>query len=412
MSSEPASSPPTLPNTRPNTPPHQRRRGLRVAAVVVVVAAAAVVVFGVVSRTSNAARLQERATEQSVPTVVLIRPGRSAPGGNLDLPGRLEAYSRAPIYARISGYLKSWKVDIGAPVKAGQLLAEIETPDLDQQLLQAKADLASTRANASLAGSTAKRWQSLVAADAVSRQEADEKAGDLVTKQAIVSASQANVNRYLAMKAFTRIVAPFDGTVTSRTTDVGALINAGGGAGQELFVVSDTRRLRVYVGIPQNFVSVIRRGTGARISVPEHPGRFYQATVESTSQAVNAASGSMLVQLVVDNAQAELLPGGYASVSFELPRDVATLNIPPGALIFGKAGPRVATVGADDKVVLKAVTIARDLGKVIELASGLGPDDRIIESPPDSIADGDPVRIAKAPAGNDAGIAGAPRAKS
>ena len=406
---------PSTPATPALTPvaapsPIVPRRRLGVVAVVVLIAAAAVVTFGVVTRSSNAARLQQRATDQTIPTVTLITPARSAAAATLELPGRLEAYARAPIYARISGYLKSWKVDIGAPVKAGQLLAEIETPDLDQQLLQARADLASTRANATLAGTTAKRWQSLVAADAVSRQEADEKAGDLVTKQAIVTASQANVDRYLAMKAFTRIVAPFDGTVTSRSTDVGALINAGGGAGQELFVVSDTRRLRVYVGIPQNYVSVIRRGTGARIGVPEHPGRFYQATVESTSQAVNAASGSMLVQLAVDNAAGELLPGGYASVSFDLPRDVATLSIPPGALILGKAGPRVATVGADDKVVLKPVTIARDLGRSIELASGIEANDRIIESPPDSIANGESVRVAATPA-KDAAPTAAPRAK-
>ena len=369
------------------------RRGLRIGALALLVVAIVVVAAGVLTRASDAARLHERAEVSAVPTVVVVAPARAAAAATLELPGRLEAYSRAPIYSRVSGYLKSWKVDIGTSVKAGQLLAEIETPDLDQQLLQARADLASAKANASLAGSTAKRWQSLVAADAVSRQEADEKAGDFTTKQSVVNASQANVDRYVAMKAFTRIVAPFGGTVTARNTDVGALINAGGG-GPELFVVSDTKRLRVYVGIPQNYASVIRPGTKARLAVPEHRGRSYPATVESSARAVNAASGSMLIQLAVDNANGELLPGGFANVSLDLPSDAGVLSIPPGALIVGKSGLRVATVGTGDRIVLKPVTIARDLGRVIELASGVDANDRIVESPPDSIADGDVVRVA------------------
>jgi RND family efflux transporter MFP subunit len=208
------------------------------------------------------------------------------------------------------------------------------------------------------------------------------------------------------MKNFTRIVAPFDGTVTARSTDVGALINAGSGAGPELFVVSDTRKLRIYVSVPQNYASLIKRGTKARMSVPERPGQFYDATVESSAQAVNIASASMLIQLAVDNAKGELLPGSFANVSLELPHDVQILNIPPSALIFDKAGPRVAIVGADNKVVLKPVVIARDLGKVIELSSGVAPGDRVIESPPDGIAQGDKVQIAAA----EPKVAGAPAA--
>jgi RND family efflux transporter MFP subunit len=367
---------------------------LRIAGAVLAAVAVVVVVAGIATRRSDAARLRERADAQAVPTVVVIAPGKSSSASTLDLPGRLEAYSRAPIYARVSGYLKNWKVDIGTPVKAGQLLAEIETPDLDQQLLQARADLASAQANSALAGTTAKRWQSLLASDSVSRQEVEEKAGDFTTKQSMVNAAQANVDRYVAMKGFARIVAPFDGTVTSRTTDVGALINAGGGAGQELFVVSDTRKLRVYVTVPQNYVSLVRRGTKARMRVPEHPGKSYSATVESASQAVNIASGGMLIQLAVDNTNAELLPGGFASVSLDLPGDAGALSIPPSALIFDKSGLRVATVDADSKVVLKNVTIARDFGKVIEIGSGLAADDRVIESPPDGTANGDLVQVA------------------
>ena len=370
------------------------RRTLYVAGAAIVVIALVVVITGVAMRKGDAALLRERANKQAVPTVTVIAPGKAGAPTTLDLPGRLEAYARASIYARVSGYLKSWKVDIGTTVKVGQLLAEIETPDLDQQLLQARADLASARANAALAGSTAKRWQTLVDSDSVSRQEVDEKVGDFTTKQSVVNAAQANVDRFLAMKSFARIVAPFSGVVTARSTDVGALINAGGGTGPELFVISDTRKLRVYVSVPQNYVSLIKRGTAARLSVPENPGKFYAATVDSSSQAVNIASGGMLIQLAVDNSNADLLPGGFANVSLDLPRNTEALSIPPSALIFDKAGLRVATVGPDSQVTLKTVTIARDYGKFIELASGLVADDRVIESPPDGITNGELVHVA------------------
>lgn len=388
-------------NPTPNSPPAISPRALRLGGITLAVLALAVVVIGVVGRRSDAAALKERADAQAIPTVVLIAPGRAGTGAGsgLELPGRLEAQARAPIYARVAGYLKSWKVDIGTPVKAGQLLAEIETPDLDQQLLQARADLASAQANASLATATAKRWQSLLASDSVSRQEADEKANDAATKQAMVNAAQANVDRFLATKNFTRIVAPFDGTVTARTTDVGALINAGGGgAGQELFVVSDTRKLRVYVSLPQNYVALIKRGGKAQLKVPERPGQVYTAAVESMSQAVASGSGSMLIQLSVDNSKGELLPGSFASVKLDLPVNEQTLSIPPSALIFDKSGLRVATVDGANKVKLKPVTILRDFGKTIELASGLSADDKVIESPPDGVVDGDEVRIAQAAA--------------
>jgi RND family efflux transporter MFP subunit len=381
-------------------PPAISRRKLRIAGIVLVVVAAGVAVAGIATRAADNKTLRERADAQSVPTVSVIAPGNSGDAGALELPGRLEAYSRASLYARVSGYLKSWKADIGTPVKAGQLLAEIETPDLDQQLLQAKADLASAQANASLAGTTAKRWQSMLGSDSVSRQEADEKTGDAATKQAMVNAAQANVDRVQALKGYTRIVAPFDGIVTSRNTDVGALINAGSGAGPELFSISDVRKLRVYVSVPQSYASIVKVGAKAKLAVPERPGKSYSATVESSSGAVNVASGSMLIQLAVDNAAGELLPGSFANVSLEQPRTVGGLSIPPSALLFDKSGLRVATVGADDKVVLKRVTILRDLGKVIELGSGIVAGDRVIETPPDGIADGDLVRIAKADAKN------------
>ncbi|HEY0178059.1 MAG TPA: efflux RND transporter periplasmic adaptor subunit [Dokdonella sp.] len=391
------------PNTSP--PPQISPRKLRFAGLVAIVLLVIVVVTGLVTRAHGDARLRDWTDDQAVPTVAVVTPGTKSGSTSLDLPGRIEAYTRAPLYARVSGYLKSWTADIGTSVKAGQLLATIETPDLDQQLLQAKADLASAQANAALAGTTAKRWQSMLGSDSVSKQEVDEKTGDYAAKQALVKAAQANVDRLEALKSFTRIVAPFDGVVTARETDVGALINAGGGVGQELFVVSDTKKLRVYVNVPQNYVPDVPAGTKATITVPEHPNKTYTATVAASAGAVNVASGTTLMQLVVDNAAGDLLPGGFANVSLELPHATASaLSVPASALIFDSAGLRVATVDADNKIRLKKVAIGRDLGKTIELSSGLAADDRVVETPPDGLADGEPVRIAeKAQAGAPAG---------
>lgn len=376
---------------------HPNRR-LRWAGLILVVLAAAVLASGIITRRSQATELRSRADLQAMPTVVVIHPADAAASATLELPGRIEAYARTPIYARISGYLKRWVADIGTPVKAGQLLAEIETPDLDQQLLQAQAELTTARSNAALATSTAKRWQALLATDSVSRQEADEKAGDLAAKQSVVNALQANLERVQALKRFARIEAPFDGVVTARQTDVGALINVGGAPGSELFVVSDLRKLRLYVNVPQAYVATLAKGHTAQLSVPERPGKTYPATVQSMAHAISAGSGSMLVQLAVDNRNAELLPGGYATVRFPMPKVAGALAVPPSALITGKDGLRVATVDAGDKVVVKPVTVSRDLGASIEIAAGLAPDDRVIESPPDGLASGDAVHVAAAAA--------------
>jgi RND family efflux transporter MFP subunit len=376
----------------PSTPGISRRK-LRIAGILAVIVALAIVVIGLVSRASGNARLREWTDTQAVPTVAVVAPAPAGDSGTLDLPGRLEAYSRAPLYARVSGYLKSWKVDIGAKVKAGDLLAEIEAPDLDQQLLQAKATLGTAQANSSLAQTTAKRWQAMLATDTVSKQDVDEKVGDYAAKQATVNAARADMERVQALKGFLRIVAPFDGVITARNTDVGALINVGGAAGQELFVVSDTTKLRVYVSVPQTYVPSIPPGTKAMITVPDRPGKKYAATVESSSQAVNVSSGSTLMQLGVDNANGDLLPGGFANVSLQLPTDASALRIPSSALLFDKNGLRVATLGAGDKILLKKVTIARDMGQTIEIGSGLDANDRVVQNPPDGIADGDLVHV-------------------
>jgi RND family efflux transporter MFP subunit len=375
-------------------PPVFSRSKLWTVLLILAVVAAAVVVQGLLARKADHQQLKVLADKQSVRTVNVITPAVSPASPSMELPGRIEAFSRAPIYARISGYLKTWKADIGTPVKAGQLLAEIDTPDVDQQILQAKAELASTQATAALSENTAKRWQSLQTTNFVSAQAVEEKMGDLRAKQAMVNASQANVNRLQALKNFSRITAPFDGVVTARNTDVGALVNVGGAPGTELFVVSDVRRLRLYVQVPQNQVAAIHKGSVAKFSVPEQPGKVFMATVQSMAQAIQAGSGSMLVQLAADNKQGSLLPGGYAQVSFDMPAHSAHLNIPPSALIFTKTGIQVATVDAQNKVVIKPVVVAKDHGVRLELLSGLESTDRVIENPPDGVMEGDLVKVA------------------
>jgi membrane fusion protein, multidrug efflux system len=371
-------------------------RKLALVALTAGVALLLIVVSGIRGREESEAKLTQWTDEQAIPTVAVARPDAKALQANIDLPGRLEAYYRAPIFARVSGYLKTWTADIGAKVKAGQVIAEIEAPDLDQQLLQARADLASQEASASLSEATLARRKTLVASNFVSMQEIDERTADLSNKKAAVKAGEANVERLEALAGYKKISVPFDGVVTARDTDVGALINAGGGSGPPMFVVSDISRLRVYVNVPQTYVPTIRIGAKAVISVPEYPNRTFPATVEASSQSVDVASGTTRMQLVLDNAGGELLPGGYASVRLNLQRDSAPLHIPASALIFNQNGLRVATVGADDRVVFKTVTIARDLGRDIELASGLSGDDRVIVAPPDGLADGDQVRVAGA----------------
>jgi RND family efflux transporter MFP subunit len=374
--------------------PAKSPRGLLVAGIFVV-GAGAVVAGGLLTRHSQAEQLQEGASARSVPTVALVSM-TDAPSAPLDLPARIEAWSRAPIYARVSGYLGAWKEDIGARVKAGQVLATIETPDLDQDLSQAQAQLAVARSALALSESTAKRWQLLVAQNAVSKQEADEKQSDWIAKKSTVAALQASVDRQQVLKRYTRLVAPFDGVVTARNTDVGALVSAGSGAsGAELFVVSDLRKLRVYVQVPQRQVALIKPGSAAVLTVPERAGQTFKATVQSLSQAIGTGTGAMLVQLAVDNTGGELLPGAYANVRFDMPADAGAVIVPPGAVILGKAGPQVAVVGDGNRVQLKKVAIARDLGSAMQL-DGVTRNDRIIDSPPDGIANGDAVRVAQA----------------
>jgi membrane fusion protein (multidrug efflux system) len=373
-------------------PPVSRRK-LGLVGIVGLCAAGAIVVTGIMARAKTDEDLKTWTDNQAIPTVAVAPPDARVLNATLDLPGRLEAYYRAPIFARVSGYLKSWSADIGAQVKAGQVIAEIEAPDLDQQLLQARADLASQQSSARLSEATLTRRRSLIASNFVSMQEIDERTADLANKKAAVNSGQANVERLEALAGYKKITVPFDGVITQRNTDVGALISGGTGTGPAMFVVSDIKKLRVYVDVPQSYVPAIKVGAKAIITVPDYPNRTFPATVEASSQSVDVASGTTRMQLALDNAKGELLPGGYANVKMSLARDAVPLHIPASALIFNQNGLRVATVGPDDKVLFKTVTIARDLGRDIELASGVTPDDRIVTAPPDGLADGDQVRV-------------------
>ena len=369
------------------------RRKLGIFSIVAVIAALMLVVSGIRAREDSSAKLREWTDNQAIPSVAVIFPDPGVLSATIDLPGRLEAYYRAPIFARVNGYLKSWRADIGARVKAGEVIAEIDAPDLDQQLLQARADLANQQASAKLSEVTLARRKTLIASNFVSMQEIDERTADLSNKNASVNASQANVERLEALAGFKKITVPFDGIVTARSTDVGALINAGGGSGPPMFVVSDIGKLRVYVNVPQTYVPAIRIGAKAVISVPEYKDRTFDAMVEASAQSVDVNSGTTQMQLALDNAAGELMPGAFTNVRLSLQRDGVPLNIPASALVFDQNGLRVATVGPDDRVLFKTVKIARDLGRNIELASGVSLEDRIINAPPDGIVDGDQVRV-------------------
>jgi RND family efflux transporter MFP subunit len=374
----------------------QSLRRLKKTGIIALLAFVAIAAFGIGSRLFDRSSLAKKTDAEAIPTVAVIMPKQGVTDQTLVLPGDIQAFFEAPIYARVSGYLKSWDQDIGAHVKAGQLLAEIDTPDLDQQLNQAKADLAVAQSNEDLADVTSKRWQALIKKDAVSQQDADEKSGDAQAKKAAVVAAQANVQRLMALEGFKRIVAPFDGTVTARETDVGALINAGGGTGPELFKVADIHKMRIYVRVPQALSGSLEPGQTAELRLPQHPNQALQAVVVTSAHAIDPTSRTLLVELQIDNANGELQPGTYAQVHFKLPNNPNIMRLPTSALLFREDGLRVATVGPDDKVFLKPVTIGRDLGTEVEISSGLTATDKIIDSPSDSIAEGDAVQPVQA----------------
>jgi len=365
---------------------------LRIAGLVVAIIAIGIAVAGILVRVSHANDLQKDVDSQYV-TVKVVNPLLGPSEQELILPGNVRADLDAPIYARVTGYLKAWHTDIGTHVKKGQILAEVETPELDQQILRAKADLATAESKWEIAEVTAKRWQNLLVTDSVSHQEGDEKVASAKAKHDELNATRANLESLLASQSFQRIVAPFDGVVTERNTDIGKLISPGSSNGQALFRVVDNRRLRIYMEAPQNYAYLIKPKSTVDIYFPELPDQHFVATVLSTSNAIRESSRTSTIELLMENKNGKLFSGSYAEVHFKLPTNSKVFRLPVSTLLFRKDGLEVATVGSNNQVILKPITIARDLGRNVEVANGLGSADRVIDSPSDSIKQGDVVRI-------------------
>jgi RND family efflux transporter MFP subunit len=370
------------------------RRKVHRYSLILLVVALVLGVWGEVSRSLARSSLAEETAEAAMPTVTTITPNRTALGEELVLPGNVQAFIEAPIYARTNGYLKIWYTDIGSRVTKGQLLGEIETPEVDQQYTQAQADLATARANEALSNSTNERWKGLLATESVSKQDADEKAGDAAAKKAASDSAAANVARLRELESFKRVVAPFSGVITARNTDIGALINAGQSAGTELFRIADTHELRIYVLVPETYAAITNPGLEAELHFAEQPNKSYAAKTVRTSNALNPTLKTLQVELQLDNAKGEVFPGAYAEVHFKLPANAESLRLPANTVLFRSAGLQVATVDERDHVKLKSIVQGRDFGSTIEILSGIGSNDQVIVNPPDSLTDGVVVRIA------------------
>ena len=369
-------------------PQHSLRRPLVLAAAVVVI----LVAGGLALRAQQAHAVVEWTERQAVPSVQVVTAGEQGAPGTMTLPSHLSAWTEAPIHARVGGYLKSWSADIGQPVKAGQVLAVIDSPELDQQIAQAHAHLLQVQADAALAKVSAERWQGMLGSHSVSRQEADEKQANAVAAQASVEAAQADYARLQELGRYRTLRAPFDGTVTSRQTDVGQLIRADD-SGRELFNIADTRRLRLMVPVPQNSAASIRPGLQATLQVPGQEGRHFTATLQGDSSAIDRSSGTLLAQFVVDNADGALLPGSYAEVTLPLQGGGAGVSVPAEVLIFRAKGTQVAVVDSKDIVHLRDIHIASDLGSTLRVDRGLQAGDRVIPNPPDALREGDRVHV-------------------
>src|SRR5216683_1126955 len=371
------------------------RRSLLIAAAAAILLASVVVGNGFVDRAQSKQEVVQWTNTQAIPTVALAQLTPASPHQTLTLPGNIQPFNRAAIFARVNGYVKSWDHDIGSSVKAGQMLATIDAPDLDQQLGQAKATLASVRANHQIASLTANRNNILLQKQIVAQQLADQTTADAAAKEAVVDANEANVRQLEAMQSFKTLAAPFDGVVTSRNVELGMLINSGG-SGQPLFEVSDLHRVRIYVQVPQSFSAGLTVGMKATFAMPQYPGVQFDATLSHISRAINPTSHSMQVELQADNAAGKFFGGSYCNVHFEIPTDANLVTIPSTALVTGNQGTQVATLDGNNKVVLKSVQLGRDLGDSVEVIAGLTPSDRIINNPPETLVAGDAVRVAAA----------------
>jgi len=382
---------------RPQSEPVRLRqgesgRGVLIAAIVLLIVAV-VVIAGVLPRFKARAALKTETRELAIPTVAVIHPKLGDPRTEIVLPGNMQAFTDSPIYARTNGYLKAWYHDIGSRVTQGELLAVIESPEVDQQLDQARADLNTAEANLALARITADRYQNLLKSGSVAKQDVDNAVGDYQAKKATVASAQANVKRLQELQSFEKVYAPFDGVITARNTDVGHLINSGAGSpATELFHMSAISKLRVYVNVPQQYSSSARPGLPATITLQEFPGRSFKGTLVRTSESIDAASRTLLVEVDVDNPTRELLPGAYAEVHFQIPNATRALILPVSALIFRSQGMQAGVV-ENGHAVLKDITIGRDFGNEVEVVAGLNAADSVIVNPPDSLVSGELVRI-------------------
>ena len=357
------------------------------------IVAIVVAAWGIFSRINAMAALTAEAQQAAIPVVSVTLPRHNGGVNELVLPGDLQAYNDAPIYARSNGYLKHWYADIGKHVKAGELLAQIEAPEIDAQYRQAKADLATAAANNHLSQTTAARFRKLHETGLVAQQDVDNAQGDAEAKKAQLESAQQNLERLEQLESFNRIVAPFDGVITSRKVDVGSLVTQGNATGQELFHLSSTDRLRVYVQVPQAYATLIRPGIMASLTTAAMPGQPHPARVVATAQSIDPVTRTLLTQLEADNSKGELLPGSYSQVHLPLPVGTDSLRVPSSALLFRGDGLHLAIVDADNKVHLNTVTVGRDFGEQMEILTGIADQNRVIVNPPDSLLDGATVRI-------------------
>jgi RND family efflux transporter MFP subunit len=385
----------TLPDNDKGTGKSGRKPWLVLAITVIVVAA--LLVSGIWSRVKARTTLKAETAQVALTAVSVVSPKQTAPAEEIILPGSVQPFITAPIYARTNGYLKKWYVDIGGRVKKGQLLAVIETPEVDQQLQQARSNLLTAQANLELASITKARYEGLLKTHAVSQQDVDNAVGTYNANKAIVEADQAAVDQYTALVSFEKIYAPFDGVLTARNTDIGDLINSGsaGGVKTDLFHIAQPQKLRVYVNVPEQYSQGVKIGMTADLSLAEFPGRTFQGKLVRTADAITVTTRTLLIEIDVDNPSGTLLTGSYAEVHLAVPAQSSTLLLPVNTLLFRSEGLRVGVV-KDGKVALTAVTPGHDFGNQIEIVSGLKPDDQVIVNPPDSIVSGQAVQIVQA----------------
>ena len=361
-----------------------------------VVATIAIAGSGIFGQRHDHERLNQWTQEQAIPPVAVVTPQRGGPTRELVLPGNVEGFFTASIHGQTSGYVQEWRKDIGAKVLQGEVLAVLDTPELDERIAVAQSELAKAKANLALAKVTKTRWTSLRASAAVSQQAADEKVSDADAKAAEVDAAQSNVDRLKAEKAFAKIVAPFDGVVTGRDIDVGSLVRADSNNSQVLFTVVDIHPMRIYVPVPESYAADLKDGMKATLDLPEYPDRKFDATIITNSYAIDEKSRTLLVELIADNKDGSLSPGAFTRVHFQIPPDPNMITVPASALLSRENAVEVATLGRDNRVRLKKVRIARDLGTEVEITDGLGQDERIVTNPPNSIGDGEEVRVMEA----------------